>query len=181
MYFSSKESLGFSIKPNSHEVKRKSQAKPKKSVHKMISTRSSERSTRPNGARSIQPKRKAGLSHFKGTHDDFCYICDDGGDELVCCDYCCKVFHCNCHIPPLPIIPDGDWMCCECKATRKCHSFCSLEILLQVFTYTSFLAPLTNLNFNNDTTASLRNDTSIQMRSMLRLHPRQLRHLQILP
>eukprot|EP00804_Cyclotella_cryptica_P030433 CCRYP_008514-RA/>CCRYP_008514-RA protein AED:0.01 eAED:0.01 QI:269/1/1/1/0.33/0.25/4/4624/419 len=53
---------------------------------------------------------------FEGEHDDECYICYDGG-ELICCDFCSKVFHMNCHIPPLQEMPRGEkWKCCECRA-----------------------------------------------------------------
>ena len=29
-----------------------------------------------------------------------------------------KAFHLKCHIPPLTEVPQGDWRCCECTATR---------------------------------------------------------------
>ncbi len=54
---------------------------------------------------------------FEGEHSDWCYVCDDGGD-LVCCDYCEKSFHLNCHIPALSDIPRGNWKCCECAAVE---------------------------------------------------------------
>ena len=57
---------------------------------------------------------------FQGEHDDECFICYDGG-ELVCCDICPKAFHLQCHIPSLTTVPEGDWTCCECKATREMY------------------------------------------------------------
>lgn len=51
---------------------------------------------------------KKKLKLFEGEHDDDCYICFNGG-ELVCCDFCPKVFHRDCHIPALPAIPTGIW------------------------------------------------------------------------
>eukprot|EP00804_Cyclotella_cryptica_P029472 CCRYP_011281-RE/>CCRYP_011281-RE protein AED:0.21 eAED:0.21 QI:965/1/1/1/0.88/0.84/19/194/1883 len=50
-------------------------------------------------------------------NDDECYICEEGGD-LICCDYCEKSFHLDCHIPRLlpDQIPSENWKCCECKA-----------------------------------------------------------------
>jgi len=60
------------------------------------------------------------LNLFKGEHDDDCYICYNGGD-LVCCDFCSKAYHMQCHIPPLPFLPDEGllWKCCECSATER--------------------------------------------------------------
>lgn len=58
---------------------------------------------------------------FEGENDEYCYICEDGGD-LLCCDYCCKSFHMHCHVPPLDNVPHSKkWMCCECKAPREWH------------------------------------------------------------
>ena len=37
---------------------------------------------------------------------------------MVCCDCCPKVYHLQCHIPPLLEVPEGIWTCCECKATH---------------------------------------------------------------
>ena len=56
---------------------------------------------------------------FEGDNDEYCFICEDGGD-LLCCDYCCKSFHMHCHVPPLDKVPQSEkWMCCECKAPRE--------------------------------------------------------------
>ncbi|CAL8122709.1 unnamed protein product [Orchesella dallaii] len=46
-------------------------------------------------------------------NEDYCSICLDGGDELIlCCDFCPKVFHLSCHIPPLKNgPPEGSWEC----------------------------------------------------------------------
>ncbi|KAL7510506.1 hypothetical protein ACHAXN_007375 [Cyclotella atomus] len=119
-----KESLSFPIDPNAH-CKKKSR-KPRKSSGNALSRLSMRIPRQPESTRTIQTEQKNELVHFEGEHDDYCYICDDGG-ELVCCDYCSKAFHCQCHIPPLLEIPGDDWMCCECKATlmtraSKCGS-----------------------------------------------------------
>lgn len=52
---------------------------------------------------------------YNGEHSDECYVCDDGGNLLLC-DYCEKSFHLQCHVPPLHKAPVGDWKCCECRA-----------------------------------------------------------------
>lgn len=47
-------------------------------------------------------------------NDDYCCVCLDGGEEvIVCCDFCPKVFHLNCHIPVITDIPEGEakWRC----------------------------------------------------------------------
>ena len=41
---------------------------------------------------------------MQGENDDYCDVC--GGDgELICCDNCPKVYHKECHDPPLRNIP----------------------------------------------------------------------------
>ena len=62
--------------------------------------------------RKVVPKKN---KLFEGEHSDDCFMCEDGGD-LVLCSFCDKSFHMECHIPPLSGVPDGDWKCCECKA-----------------------------------------------------------------
>nr|XP_045613076.1 E3 ubiquitin-protein ligase TRIM33-like isoform X2 [Procambarus clarkii] len=48
-------------------------------------------------------------------NDDWCAVCWDGGD-LICCDYCPKVFHVHCHIPTLTHLPTENekWQCLLC-------------------------------------------------------------------
>lgn len=36
--------------------------------------------------------------------EDYCACCHNGGD-LLCCDNCPKVFHLQCHIPTMPVLP----------------------------------------------------------------------------
>lgn len=59
-----------------------------------------------------------GQGRMKITHtdenEDYCAVCMDGGDEIiVCCDFCPKVFHLNCHVPLIKQIPEGEakWRC----------------------------------------------------------------------
>ncbi len=70
--------------------------------------------------RKSGPKRKVIFNDklFQGEHDDNCYICYLGG-ELICCDFCQKAYHLECHIPPLPFVPEGIWKCCECMAVER--------------------------------------------------------------
>ncbi|XP_030640617.1 chromodomain-helicase-DNA-binding protein 4a [Chanos chanos] len=52
-------------------------------------------------------------------HMEFCRVCKDGG-ELLCCDSCPSSYHIHCLNPPLPEIPNGEWICprCTCPALK---------------------------------------------------------------
>uniref|UniRef100_A0A4W5KRZ3 Chromodomain helicase DNA binding protein 3 n=1 Tax=Hucho hucho TaxID=62062 RepID=A0A4W5KRZ3_9TELE len=52
-------------------------------------------------------------------HMEFCRVCKDGG-ELLCCDTCPSSYHIHCLNPPLPEIPNGEWLCprCTCPAIK---------------------------------------------------------------
>lgn len=54
-------------------------------------------------------------------HMEFCRVCKDGG-ELLCCDTCPSSYHIHCLNPPLPEIPNGEWLCPRCTV-----SFSSLK------------------------------------------------------
>eukprot|EP00061_Rhincodon_typus_P009140 g32397.t1 len=43
-------------------------------------------------------------------HMEYCRVCKDGG-ELLCCDACPSSYHIHCLNPPLPEIPNGEWLC----------------------------------------------------------------------
>lgn len=38
-------------------------------------------------------------------NEDWCAVCLDGGEPVLCCDNCPKVFHLKCHIPALSAFP----------------------------------------------------------------------------
>lgn len=38
-------------------------------------------------------------------NEDWCAVCLDGGEPVLCCDNCPKVFHLKCHIPALNAFP----------------------------------------------------------------------------
>lgn len=48
-------------------------------------------------------------------HYEFCMVCKDGGDLLLC-DTCPCSYHMKCLNPPMGIVPDGDWSCPRCSA-----------------------------------------------------------------
>jgi PHD-finger len=48
-----------------------------------------------------------------GWKSDYCYICDDGG-QLIICDGCHRAVHPRCLSPPLKSVPKGDWFCPRC-------------------------------------------------------------------
>mmetsp|Transcript_116314 Transcript_116314/g.335990 ORF Transcript_116314/g.335990 Transcript_116314/m.335990 type:complete len:1013 (+) Transcript_116314:649-3687(+) len=47
--------------------------------------------------------------------NDYCEVCDDGG-ELVLCDSCNCAYHLDCLNPPLRHFPRGSWHCPKCVA-----------------------------------------------------------------
>ncbi|XP_029931959.1 chromodomain-helicase-DNA-binding protein 3 isoform X4 [Myripristis murdjan] len=55
----------------------------------------------------------AGVEEEDDDHMEFCRVCKDGG-ELLCCDTCTSSYHIHCLNPPLPEIPNGEWLCPRC-------------------------------------------------------------------
>ncbi|XP_034196335.1 E3 ubiquitin-protein ligase TRIM33 isoform X1 [Osmia lignaria lignaria] len=55
-------------------------------------------------------------------NEDWCAVCMDGGDAVLCCDKCPKVFHLYCHIPSLRSFPDESetWQCMLCTNVLDC-------------------------------------------------------------
>lgn len=51
-------------------------------------------------------------------HMEFCRVCKDGG-ELLCCDTCPSSYHLHCLNPPLPDIPNGEWICPRCLVREE--------------------------------------------------------------
>ena len=63
------------------------------------------------------------LKERLGTEMDLCWMCDDGGDLLMC-DSCDRGYHPDCLDPPLSVIPEGEWKCplCAKKEDRRRRS-----------------------------------------------------------
>ena len=53
------------------------------------------------------------LKERLSTEMDLCWMCDDGGDLLMC-DSCDRGYHPDCLDPPLSVIPEGEWKCPLC-------------------------------------------------------------------
>ncbi|XP_048880655.1 chromodomain-helicase-DNA-binding protein 4 isoform X2 [Brienomyrus brachyistius] len=58
-------------------------------------------------------RRDGGDTEEDDHHMEFCRVCKDGG-ELLCCDSCPSSYHIHCLNPPLPEIPNGEWICPRC-------------------------------------------------------------------
>lgn len=60
---------------------------------------------------------------FQDVHDDFCGVCNQSG-QLLLCDTCSKVYHLQCLDPPLSAIPEGRWSCPKCQVRHLTGSYC---------------------------------------------------------
>ncbi|KAM4844675.1 chromodomain-helicase-DNA-binding protein 3 isoform 12-T12 [Thomomys bottae] len=56
---------------------------------------------------------EGGEKEEEDDHMEYCRVCKDGG-ELLCCDACISSYHIHCLNPPLPDIPNGEWLCPRC-------------------------------------------------------------------
>ncbi|XP_054477542.1 chromodomain-helicase-DNA-binding protein 4 isoform X1 [Anoplopoma fimbria] len=65
-------------------------------------------------AEDEEDRRDEGVEEEDDHHIEFCRVCKDGG-ELLCCDTCPSSYHIHCLNPPLPEIPNGEWICPRCK------------------------------------------------------------------
>ena len=59
---------------------------------------------------------EGGCEEEEDDHMEFCRVCKDGG-ELLCCDACPSSYHLHCLNPPLPEIPNGEWLCPRCTVS----------------------------------------------------------------
>lgn len=66
-----------------------------------------------------------GTEEEEDDHMEFCRVCKDGG-ELLCCDTCTSSYHIHCLNPPLPEIPNGEWLCPRCTVSSLCMKHVTL-------------------------------------------------------
>uniref|UniRef100_A0A3B4WIL7 PHD-type domain-containing protein n=1 Tax=Seriola lalandi dorsalis TaxID=1841481 RepID=A0A3B4WIL7_SERLL len=70
---------------------------------------------------------------YETDHQDYCEVCQQGG-ELLCCDTCTSSYHIHCLNPPLPEIPNGEWLCPRCTVRcsavlRSVLSYCCISLI----------------------------------------------------
>ena len=53
---------------------------------------------------------------FEGTWEEYCYVCQDGGN-VMCCEICPNVAHWKCL--GFKTEPKGDWYCKDCLAKKE--------------------------------------------------------------
>ncbi|XP_019109577.1 chromodomain-helicase-DNA-binding protein 4 isoform X2 [Larimichthys crocea] len=68
---------------------------------------------REEGSEAEEDNGEVGEMEEDDHHMEFCRVCKDGG-ELLCCDSCPSSYHIHCLNPPLPEIPNGEWICPRC-------------------------------------------------------------------
>ncbi|XP_059205899.1 chromodomain-helicase-DNA-binding protein 4a isoform X1 [Centropristis striata] len=68
---------------------------------------------REEGSEGEEDNGDTGEMEEDDHHMEFCRVCKDGG-ELLCCDSCPSSYHIHCLNPPLPEIPNGEWICPRC-------------------------------------------------------------------
>ena len=107
-------------------------------TYRRTTGRKRRRAVRPKIAYE-EPRRSRSKSKKRDNKDEFCTVCEDGGQLLICgdvrkrcccCCCCCicmfeklfhrslsqcpKVFHLGCLVPPLVHAPEGAWACPIC-------------------------------------------------------------------
>ncbi|XP_076646891.1 E3 ubiquitin-protein ligase TRIM33 isoform X1 [Halictus rubicundus] len=84
---------------------------------------STDEGMNPMAENSADNSKNAAASMTKDDpNEDWCAVCMDGGDAVLCCDKCPKVFHLYCHIPSLKSFPDESetWQCMLCTNVLDC-------------------------------------------------------------
>ncbi|TKR71709.1 hypothetical protein L596_019263 [Steinernema carpocapsae] len=61
------------------------------------------------------PKRRREEGEEVEEHQDYCEVCQQGGD-IVLCDTCPRAYHLVCFDPDAEEPPEGDWSCPHCEA-----------------------------------------------------------------
>ena len=69
------------------------------------------------GEEEVEAEVEVGEAEEDDHHMEFCRVCKDGG-ELLCCDSCPSSYHIHCLNPPLPEIPNGEWICPRCTVSQ---------------------------------------------------------------
>ena len=67
-----------------------------------------------NKSAGDKSKRKIDYSLSDAEHDEYCNMCHQGG-EIILCDTCPKVYHLCCIEPELDEAPEGKWSCPYCE------------------------------------------------------------------
>lgn len=67
-------------------------------------------------AKDEEEEEEEAAGEEEDDHMEFCRVCKDGG-ELLCCDTCPSSYHIHCLNPPLPEIPNGEWLCPRCMVS----------------------------------------------------------------
>ncbi|XP_076664091.1 E3 ubiquitin-protein ligase TRIM33 [Andrena cerasifolii] len=91
---------------------------------------STDEGMNPMAENSSDNAKSAAASMTKDDpNEDWCAVCMDGGDAVLCCDKCPKVFHLYCHIPSLKSFPDESetWQCMLCTNVLDCSDDASGE------------------------------------------------------
>ncbi|XP_028399770.1 tyrosine-protein kinase BAZ1B-like [Dendronephthya gigantea] len=94
--------------------------------------RDNERSTRPA---SCEQTGEIVEDEGEEKNDDYCDVCGGEG-EMICCDNCPKVYHKECHDPPLRNIPRGAWKCCSCQGRHPTAR--KQDLVMESFEYSEF-------------------------------------------
>nr|XP_020645619.1 tripartite motif-containing protein 66 [Pogona vitticeps] len=103
-------------KPNSENLEERSI--PTNQVTEQVSLPSVDQRLSSSSSSNMKKSLLTQKEKLPIENEDFCAVCLNGG-ELLCCDYCPKVFHLSCHVPALLSFPVGEWVCTLCRNVEK--------------------------------------------------------------
>ncbi|XP_065198201.1 tyrosine-protein kinase BAZ1B-like isoform X2 [Sycon ciliatum] len=78
---------------------------------------SAESDSDESGAEEEEGGEEVEAEEESDANEDACTTCGAAG-ELLCCDTCPRVYHLECHVPPLRRAPRGKFVCYLCKNPR---------------------------------------------------------------